>query len=322
MRSTGLCPVFFFLLGPTMLFGQVVTEVTGTIDLIQEPFHSYVPVWSDEDGGWIQIPSEPQHAVYPVGMSAISVSFDGDGYYSTGGLSQIEYNYASDTPGEARFDIFSFAESFDEDEGGGGEAYISFDFTTAAPVRFHFMADTTRDNYSYMVSLNDRYAYASNFRGTLDGTFPPIYEYGNPLPTNWGTYIDEGVLPAGTYQVWIKAHATKYQTYGYQSEGTASLTLQLLGDTNLDGVVGLEDLNTVLANWNATVPPDGSLTADLDGDGFVGITDLNAVLAGWDNDVRPASQTVTIPEPVTATLLLALSPVLLGRTRMSYLPAR
>lgn len=69
-----------------------------------------------------------------------------------------------------------------------------------------------------------------------------------------------------------------------------------------DGFVGIQELNLVLANWNATVTPPGDfLQGDISGDGFVGIEDLNFVLANWNNGTPP--QPSTVPEPAAVVLL-------------------
>ena len=54
-----------------------------------------------------------------------------------------------------------------------------------------------------------------------------------------------------------------------------------------DGFVGIEELNLVLANWNATVTPGDFLQGDISGDGFVGIEDLNMVLGNWNSGTPP-----------------------------------
>ena len=81
----------------------------------------------------------------------------------------------------------------------------------------------------------------------------------------------------------------------------ATLDSPLKGDLNHDGFVGIDDLNTVLANFGNSVPP--MLHGDSDWDGYIGITDLNAVLANW-NTGPGAPASVVVPEPVILGLLL------------------
>tara|TARA_R110002111_G_scaffold73520_4_gene117463 strand:+ start:52 stop:837 length:786 start_codon:yes stop_codon:yes gene_type:complete len=78
-------------------------------------------------------------------------------------------------------------------------------------------------------------------------------------------------------------------------------TLNLPGDLNSDGFVGIDDLNLVLSNWNLNVPPANPL-ADPSGDNFVGIDDLNEVLANWNTGTPPAAG-AAVPEPATMGLL-------------------
>ncbi len=62
-------------------------------------------------------------------------------------------------------------------------------------------------------------------------------------------------------------------------------TVVLEGDLNGDGFVGIEDLNLVLSDWNASPPTDPA--ADPTGDNFVGIEDLNLVLGNWNAGTPP-----------------------------------
>ncbi|MCA9281668.1 MAG: hypothetical protein KDA30_06485, partial [Phycisphaerales bacterium] len=58
--------------------------------------------------------------------------------------------------------------------------------------------------------------------------------------------------------------------------------LRCEGDTNMDRVVDVDDLNNILASWGQVVPA-GTLP-DLSGDGLVNVTDLNRVLSNWGTD--------------------------------------
>jgi hypothetical protein len=80
----------------------------------------------------------------------------------------------------------------------------------------------------------------------------------------------------------------------------------LIGDLNLDGFVGIADLNIVLGDWNAVVDPgvdpDVDPAADPSGDRFVGIADLNIVLGNW-NAGTPPDADLTIPEPSCVSII-------------------
>jgi hypothetical protein len=78
----------------------------------------------------------------------------------------------------------------------------------------------------------------------------------------------------------------------------------ITGDLNADGFVGIEDLNTVLGNWNRSVLSGYFTACDPTGDGFVGIEDLNTVLGNWNTGTPPADQTgLPIPTPSMCLLL-------------------
>lgn len=292
---------------------QVVGDVAGAIDLRLNPFFDTFPGTGE--------PTTSQIEIVPVGFTDVTASIDGTGYYSAGGLSEIRYGYESGSAGSARFDIHAIAESLGAGDANDGSASVALDFTTTVPIRYRFEADAIGTPLLYEVSLDGRYAYASYDAGTglFEGTFPPLYFNGNPEPTDWDTYVDQGVLPAGTYHLWVSALSSIYRSssdIGLASEGTASLTIQLLGDANLDGVVGLGDLNAVLDGWNQSGAPGQAGTGDLNGDGFVGIDDLNEVLGNWGADVRPRAAAGTpIPEPAGVTITALLSLTMTGRRR-------
>ena len=78
----------------------------------------------------------------------------------------------------------------------------------------------------------------------------------------------------------------------------------LIGDLDLDGFVGITDLNVVLGNWNQNVPADVWLRGDPTGDGFVGIEDLNIVLGNWNAGTPPPAEALAlVPEPCSSGLL-------------------
>ncbi len=88
----------------------------------------------------------------------------------------------------------------------------------------------------------------------------------------------------------------------------------IIGDLNADGFVGIEDLNTVLGNWNQSVLPGFYTAGDPSGDGFVGIEDLNTVLGNWNTGAPPPpSDGLVVPEPTSVALLMFGSLGLLRR---------
>jgi hypothetical protein len=99
--------------------------------------------------------------------------------------------------------------------------------------------------------------------------------------------------------------ATIDGTVYLSADGITSYDIQytaaLVGDLNMDGFVGIADLNLVLGKWNQNVTPGSKLDGDPSGDGFVGIADLNTVLGNWNAGTPPAANVV--PEPATLSLL-------------------
>ena len=78
----------------------------------------------------------------------------------------------------------------------------------------------------------------------------------------------------------------------------------VFADPNLDGFVGIDDLDIVLNHWNQTVVAGDILSGNLDGDGFVGLNDLDAVLNNWNAGTLPPETANVIPEPSSVGLML------------------
>ena len=322
-KQTRLASVFAVLCAAmasaTITQAQIVSNITGEIDLMLYPFFDNGWVWSDEANDFIYQPLVPQHRYTPVGFSDISTSFDGDGYYSAGGLGIFEYQYESKKPAEALLTFHAYADSLDRGDGAGGYSKLNMQITFSQPVQYRFEADVIDVPIYYEVSFNGRQADAwYDAMGIYGGTFPPTYHYDNPMPDGWDTYVDQGVLPAGTYDLSVAAYSSLHRYgIGLDSEGSASLYIRLLGDVNSNGRVGIEDLNRVLTHWNRTIDKPGSQQGDLNGDEFVGIEDLNQVLGNWNAKVRPPAAVVTIPEPTAGAALAGLLVITMTGRRLS-----
>lgn len=74
----------------------------------------------------------------------------------------------------------------------------------------------------------------------------------------------------------------------------------LVGDLNGDGVVGIADLDILLAHWGDAVAGYDASRGEVTGDGLVGQDDLQAVLGHWSNGTPPE---VNLPEPGTAAMV-------------------
>ena len=91
---------------------------------------------------------------------------------------------------------------------------------------------------------------------------------------------------------------------GWYDDGSKiTVMYTIYGDTNLDGTVNGNDLNTVLSNFNQT----GMTWAqgDFNYDGTVNGTDLNTVLSNFNQHLSVVG---AVPEP--STLLLAVAGLL------------
>ena len=297
---------------------QIVSDANGTIELRLNAFQNGGP--PDNMPDVIE--------TFTIGLEDAHPVLDRSNARHAGGLSKVDYEYLPLGPAEAQFNIYTFSDSLNRSDGDGGHALINFDITVPAPFSYRFEAIADNTAYDYEVSFNNTSAYAHSYDAIYGGTFPlrHFYEDGILVYTHgWHPYIDQGILPAGTYNVTTSAISITHGRYGVgiDSEGSASLHIQLLGDTDLDGKVGMQDLDTVLASWNQSAEPDGSTPADLNGDGFIGIDDLGQVLTAWNADVRPISQPASVthvPEPTTAGLFSVCVLALTGdRTRRAYL---
>jgi len=283
-----MCTVLFTL----SVSGQIVTSATGAINLELSAFFDGHP---------------DQIEVVPIGLNDANPSIDGSGYYSASGLSEVEYNVLTAGPGQMWFNVVTTSDTEDGEIGGGGTAGMDVSLFVQAPFYYRFEADVIRCFASYQTSFNDLLATASwDVRDAeAQGTFPIIYEVDPPdysWPIGWDTHVDEGFLPAGVYTLSTKAWAGFYRTYGSLTVGDVRLLIQLQGDTDSDGFVGIDDLNVVLGNWNDHVPAGMTIFGDIDNDGFVGIDDLNKVLGNWNADVQPPA--AVVPEPSCIVMLL------------------
>lgn len=305
----GMLTVLCCAIPSAVVHAQIVSHVSGEIDLTLRTFTAGCVSGFEN--------CSDQIALHPVTGDSIDVSIDGTGFPHAGGLSRITLDYVSAGAGDKRIDMYAFVVSDNASDGSGGQAQADLQLTISAPFRYRFESAVIGVPDSWSVTFNGQQgtAWYDGNTGLFGGTFPPVYQFGNPLPTGWDTYIDQGVLPAGVYDVSVFAFSSLNGLNGTQSEGTASLTIQLLGDANLDGVVGLEDLNAVLASWNHTATPGDAGIGDLNGDGFVGINDLNEVLGNWNADVRPPVAATAIPEPAGVAIATLLSLTMVGRCR-------
>lgn len=89
------------------------------------------------------------------------------------------------------------------------------------------------------------------------------------------------------------------------------LHVELEGDLNQDGFVGVEDLDLLLAHWGDSTVAFDYAAGDASGDGLVGDADLALVQANWGNGTPGGN----VPEPGGAALLALGGLALLRRRR-------
>ena len=128
--------------------------------------------------------------------------------------------------------------------------------------------------------------------GYANGTAVYVNEFG------WNNV--DGSRP-GTGLIQVPAGYSQIEAYS-QSPPGSNYTLLLVfanpGDVTLDGFVGQDDLNIILANWGGT----GSwLKGSMNDDAFIGQDDLSILLSNWGE-----SYSITVvPEPSAWWLAVA-----------------
>jgi uncharacterized protein (AIM24 family) len=148
----------------------------------------------------------------------------------------------------------------------------------------------------------------------LDGTLR-VVGFGGFIPTIGDAFQ---LINATTGVTGVFSNILLYNTPGVglcllYDPNSVYLVAALPGDLNLDGFVGIEDLNIVLGLWNQKADPGVWAGGDPSGDGFVGIADLNTVLGNWNTGTPPTPPTNTVPEPATLPVFCFMAGALLKR---------
>lgn len=168
------------------------------------------------------------------------------------------------------------------------------DYTqTAAGTLEIEIAGNTQGTECDFVDVNGQISLAGTLEVVLLGPTPSVGDTFDILDWNsiTGTF-DTLLLPGvGNGNTWDLD-----QLY---SAGTISVIRS--GDLNSDGVVGVADLDIILANWGQNVTPFDETSGDVNGDGTVGTADLLAVQEQFGNTTYPT--TSSIPEPGSLSLL-------------------
>jgi hypothetical protein len=220
------------------------------------------------------------------------------------------------SPPEAEFTTFTAS--------GQGEAYDPLNFSTSVQYWSESSTDLRyRDDYQLMTSNVLTGTGAINY---VSGT---LHSFGNDNTTPSGGNVDSPSTTGGSNTALNYMFGTVGGiTYGSGNYPNQSQVLSALttasdhlpnvadytiaplhpGDANGDGVVDINDMTIVLANYNQTgmVWSQGDFT----GDGTVDINDMTIVLANYNQTFGASIGMAPVPEPSTFALGAAAALVL------------
>ncbi|MEZ6191638.1 MAG: hypothetical protein R3C45_10155 [Phycisphaerales bacterium] len=167
-------------LAPALAQGQIVSDVTGTIDLMLNPFFDTGWVWSDNANDFVNQTLVSQHQYTSVGLSSINASFDGGGgTIPPAADTRFDYDYQATGPGESFFSFHAYALADDAGDGSGGYSKLDMRITVSHPVAYRFEAETIGFPMSYKVMFNgnEASAYGGGY-GIREGDIPPDMDTG------------------------------------------------------------------------------------------------------------------------------------------------
>ncbi len=303
-----------FARAETLIFGESWT-LTDAVNYSENPtpwavWYSLPPLPGSDpppiDGGGIETLMIPQFNPQWGTLNDVILEVDGSALYTAGvsGPSLQNYNFLTrnsfwietlfDGPGynhvdgdsaspDNGFEFLNVLFGFDGPVGISpfiGTGFV--DYNVEYEIRIDFGVD---ENFDGFVGIDDADLWQTTLDGGHIGTVVVRYDY---TPAGSST----GGPPNGT--------------------GACASCGPLPGDVNLNGFVGLEDMDIILGNWNQSI--EGWNNGDLTGEGFVGLDDLDIVLGNWNAGTPPILEVV--PEPATGAFLLGSS-LLLHRRLIS-----
>jgi hypothetical protein len=115
--------------------------------------------------------------------------------------------------------------------------------------------------------------------GRIDGTLMRIIGPGDVLDGGTIANVQTGPEALDDGVIAFRVLFTDSTTAIYR--GLVATAPPAPADVDGDGVVGVEDVRSVVGAWGACPPPPDACPADVDGDGSVGMRDLLLVLAAW-----------------------------------------
>jgi hypothetical protein len=221
-----------------------------------------------------------------------------------------------------------FVEVAIESDGGGAKpnGWQDETFYLLKPGNYGQITDPRTANNPITITSNPDFSlnYSAPFD---DDTNLPGYFDVTPGGDNFdlADAIDVNDDPVGLFSIaYVRLRSVSDSTFPFGSFLAPDVdyieAIELQGDTNNDGFIGIDDLSNVLGNWNSNVPSGSVWQGDLTGDGFVGIADLNTVLGNW-NAVSPPPSVINVPEPAAViTMLLTMTGIVSTRRRRTHTP--
>ena len=218
---------------------------------------------------------------------------------------------AGNAPSAFKFYEPGFIEVAVESDGGGAkpDGYLDETFYLIRPGNYSQINDprvaptditiTTNPDFSlnYSVPFEDDTNLPGYFDVMPDGDLFDLADAvdlnGDPVALNSIAYVrlrslSDSAFPFGSY---IAPDVDYLEV------------LEIEGDWDGDGFVGLDDLDLILNGWNQVVPSGSLAHGDGDGDGYVGLDDLDLVLNNWNIGTEPEAD--AIPEPASVLTLFA-----------------
>ena len=177
-----------------------------------------------------------------------------------------------------------------------------------------FWLKTDSDDLAVSLTLDD------DFDGTEQSLFQDViadgiwhkYEWSLENPALWspaGYESGDGILGQSVTldSIVFSGHADSLvflDDVFYQPPASGP-PVPILGDLNLDGFVGIADLDLMLSHWNMTVPRGDTAQGDIAGigNGYIGLDDLDILLRNWNSGAPPSVNDV-FPVPESGSWLI------------------
>jgi len=251
-------------------------------------------------GGWTDDPSTGTNNQAPglvVGFSIEVLNAPGDDLLVVG-----------NAPAGFTFYEPGFVEVAVESDGGGATpgGWQDETFYLIKPGNFAQITDPRTGNSPIAITSNPDFSlnYAAPFD---DDTNLPGYFDVTPSGDGFdlSDAIDINGIPVNLNSIaYVRMRSVSNSAFPFGSFLAPDVdyiqVLEVEGDFNGDGFVGVDDLGVALVNWNQTVPTGSLLQGDGDGDGFIGVDDLNLILSNWNAGIiPPPGAAATVPEPAS-----------------------